>query len=61
MNYEFRMHEMDIGNSIFLCCHKCVSNYMVAARNECSCREENRAKSPAHYADFLARIDEVAA
>ena len=58
MTPEFRKHELDIGSEFGnpLVCRKCVSNYLVAARNECGCREAN-AKAGLS-ADFERRIGE---
>ena len=57
MTPEFRLRELDIGDlGHVLVCRKCVSDYFVAARNECGCREAN-AKA-GQLADFERRVGE---
>jgi len=57
MSPEFRARESDIGALVYLCCLRCASDYSVAARGDCGCREANRAAGslPA----FLERIGEA--
>ena len=42
MTPEFRLRELDVGDlGHVIACLKCCSDYRVAARNECGCREAN--------------------
>lgn len=57
MTPEFRRIESNIGNlGHVICCMKCVSDYRVAARNECDCRAANVAAGMKR--DFELRVGE---
>lgn len=57
MTPEFRRNEMNIGpRDHVLVCRACVSNYRVAAANECGCRAANAAVGQSR--DFEIRVGE---
>ena len=57
MTPAFRSRESNIGPlSHVLVCRDCVSDYRVAARNVCGCRQANAAAGMKH--DFERRVGE---